>query len=63
MVHEGREVAALQAKSQMVITAAGPMGIGEWRLDATSILAWLAVGIPLAWGVWITISSALVLFQ
>jgi MFS family permease len=57
------EVAALQARSQMTITAAGSMGIGQWRLDATSILAWLAVGIPLAWGVWVTISSVLVLFQ
>jgi MFS family permease len=57
------EVAALQARSQMTITATGSMGIGQWRLDATSILAWLAVGIPLAWGVWITISSALVLFH
>jgi MFS family permease len=57
------EVAALQATSQMTITVTGSMGIGRWRLDATSILAWLAVGITLAWGVWITISSALVLFQ
>jgi MFS family permease len=57
------EVAALQARSQMTITATGSMDIGQWRLDATSILAWLAVGIPLAWGVWITITSALVLFH
>jgi MFS family permease len=58
------EVEALQAHSQ---AAAGPtrgsMGIGEWSLDATSILAWLAVGIPIAWGVWITLSNALVLFR
>jgi hypothetical protein len=39
------------------------MGIGEWRLNATSILAWLAVGLPIAWGVWITLSNALVLFR
>jgi len=37
-------------------------GIGAWRLDLVSLLAWLAVGIPLAWGVWITLSNALVLF-
>jgi hypothetical protein len=43
--------------------APGAMGIGRWRLDATSIFAWLAVGIPLAWGVWITMSNALLLFR
>jgi hypothetical protein len=58
-----KEVAALQAGSQMTITVAGSMGIGQWRLDATSALAWLAVGIPLAWGVWITLSNAFVLFR
>ena len=26
-------------------------------------LAWLAVGIPLAWGVWTTLSKAVVLFR
>jgi hypothetical protein len=56
------EVAALQAQSQAAATR-GSMGIGEWRLNATSILAWLAVGLPIAWGVWITLSNALVLFR
>ena len=37
-------------------------GIGPWRWDLVSLLAWLAVGIPLTWGVWITLSNALVLF-
>jgi hypothetical protein len=40
----------------------GAMGIGPWRWDLVSLLAWLAVGIPLTWGVWITLSNALVLF-
>jgi len=26
-------------------------------------LAWAAVGIPLLWGIWITVDKALVLFQ
>ena len=56
------EVATLQAQSQAAATR-GSMGIGEWRLNATSILAWLAVGLPIAWGVWITLSNALVLFR
>jgi hypothetical protein len=29
----------------------------------TAILAWATVGIPLAWGIWITLAKALVLFQ
>ena len=57
------EVAALQAQSQAAAATRGSMGIGEWRLNATSILAWLAVGLPIAWGVWITLSNALVLFR
>ena len=57
------EVAALQAQSQAAAATRGSMGIGEWRLDATSILAWLVVGLPIAWGVWITLSNALVLFR
>jgi MFS family permease len=58
------EVAALQAKLQHDAPApAGAMGIGHWQLDTTSVLAWLAVGIPIAWGVWITLKGALVLFQ
>jgi MFS family permease len=56
-------VAALQTKSQAATATAGSMGIGRWRLDATSTLAWLAVGIPIAWGVWITLANALVLFR
>jgi MFS family permease len=57
------ELAALQVKSGLATAAPGAMGIGRWRLDATSIFAWLAVGIPLAWGVWITLSNALVIFR
>ena len=54
------EVAALQPA--VAASPAASQGIGAWRLDATAILAWLAVGIPIAWGVWITLKSALVLF-
>lgn len=57
-----QEVAALQAKSAMQAPT-GSMGIGAWKLNGTSILAWLAVGIPLGWGVWTTFKSALVLFH
>jgi hypothetical protein len=55
------EVAALQPVAATSSPAAS-QGVGAGRLDATAILAWLAVGIPIAWGVWITLMSALVLF-
>ncbi|WP_412779087.1 MFS transporter small subunit, partial [Pseudomonas syringae pv. coryli] len=39
----------------------------EWKASAGSkplvIAAWLAVGIPLAWGVWITLQKTAVLFH
>jgi hypothetical protein len=38
---------------------AAPAGTGAAKLW----LAWLAVGIPLAWGVWMTLSKAFVLFR
>lgn len=59
------DVAALQARSTQAaaLTTPGSMGIGQWQLNATSILAWAVVGIPIAWGVWITLSSAFVLFK
>ena len=38
------------------------MSLGPSRPSATLALAWLAVGIPIAWGVWVTLQSALVLF-
>jgi MFS family permease len=58
------EVASLQAKSQPTApTQGGSMGIGAWKLDGTSALAWLVVGIPIAWGVWITLQSAFILFH
>jgi MFS family permease len=56
------ELLAIRAKAHQDDTA-GSMGIGQWRLDTTSVLAWLAVGIPIAWGVWVTLSNALVLFR
>jgi MFS family permease len=38
-------------------------GIGTGGLTPVSGLAWAAVGVPLAWGVWVTLSKALVLFS
>ena len=37
-------------------------GIGFGGLDAKSALFWAFVGIPLAWGVWMTLISATKIF-
>ncbi len=56
------QVAALQPAPDAGAPLSDSRGIGAWRLDSTSMLAWLAVGIPLLWGVWVTLQSAFVLF-
>lgn len=38
---------------------AGP-GAGSWVLVG---LAWVAVGVPLLWGIWVTLKKAVVLFR
>ncbi|HST75169.1 MAG TPA: OFA family MFS transporter [Acetobacteraceae bacterium] len=37
--------------------------VGSGGLSAVAVLAWLAVGIPIAWGAWVALSSAFVLFR
>ena len=47
-------------------TTSGPgaqAGIGRGGLDGASALAWAAVGLPIAWGVWMTLDKALILFR
>jgi MFS family permease len=56
------QVEALQPAHVAGTHISGAQGIGAWRLDATSMLAWSAVGIPILWGVWVTLQSAFVLF-
>jgi MFS family permease len=57
------EVAALQAKgASATATQSGSFGIGKGGLSFSSALFWLFVGIPLAWGVWKTLISAMKIF-
>ncbi|SPZ47935.1 putative permease of the Major Facilitator Superfamily (MFS); putative oxalate/formate antiporter [Agrobacterium tumefaciens] len=57
------EVAALQAKTAAANAGpTGSFGIGRGGLDTKAALAWIAVGIPLLWGVWVTVKSSLALF-
>jgi hypothetical protein len=56
-------VAELQAATASVGGGpSGSFGIGKGGLDAKAALFWAFVGIPLAWGVWITLQSAAKLF-
>src|SRR5665647_444826 len=56
------EVARLQAASTQTATQGGSYGIGFGGLDAKAALFWAFVGIPLAWGVWKTLESAIKIF-
>jgi MFS family permease len=55
------EVAKLQAASAGGVPS-GSFGIGKGGFDWQAAVFWLFVGIPLAWGVWITLKSAATLF-
>ena len=58
------EVAALQAKSAgAAVSAVGSFGIGRGGLDAKAGLFWAFVGVPILWGVWITLSNSIVIFK
>ncbi len=53
------EVAALQARERTGDAHAhGSFGIDAGRFDGTALLAWSVVGIPILWGVWITVRNA-----
>jgi MFS family permease len=58
------EVAALQAKSKASGAAAGggSYGIGTGTFDGKALVAWAIVGIPILWGVWITLQKSMALF-
>src|SRR6201995_2991913 len=58
------EVARLQEASAQSASAVqyGSFGIGKGGLDVRAALFWLFVGVPLAWGVWITLQSAAQIF-
>jgi MFS family permease len=59
------EVAKLQAASAKgaAQVPSGSFGIGKGGLDWKAAVFWAFVGIPLAWGVWVTLQSAAKLFQ
>jgi MFS family permease len=52
-----------EAPAQTAATAGGSFGIGRGGFSVPALLAWACVCVPLAWGVWITLGKAIVLFQ
>jgi MFS family permease len=58
------EAAKLQAESAEGAAGvqSGSFGIGKGGFDAKAALFWAFVGIPLAWGVWETLQSAIKIF-
>jgi len=57
------EVASLQAKTAAANAGpTGSFGIGKGGLDARAVLAWAIVGLPLLWGIWVTLKSTAALF-
>ena len=55
------EVMALQAAGRAVPMPAAARGIGG-GVGLSTVFAWTAIGLPLAWGVWITLAKVAVLF-
>lgn len=59
-----QEVARLQAASRAAAAKeGGSFGIGKGGFDTTAALAWAVVALPLAWGIWITLTKSLALFR
>ena len=57
------EVAAMQAKTAAAQAGGGgSYGIGKGGLDLKAALAWTAVGIPILWGVFITLQKTAAMF-
>ncbi|MBR1220630.1 OFA family MFS transporter [Bradyrhizobium sp. U87765 SZCCT0131] len=57
------EVSKLQAATKGAASGpSGSFGIGKGGLDGPALLFWAFVGIPLAWGVWITLKNAVKIF-
>jgi len=57
------EVAGLQAARSTGAASSGSFGIGKGGFDWQAAIFWAFVGIPLAWGIWITLLSAAALLQ
>ena len=50
-------------RSAAMFARIGSYGIGKGGLTAGAAAFWAFVGIPLIWGVWLTLQSAVRIFQ
>ncbi|MGO3871421.1 MAG: OFA family MFS transporter [Alcaligenes sp.] len=57
------EIQSRERKNDAVQETNGPSGIDKGRFDLPAVLAWGAVGIPLLWGVWMTLQKTMALFN
>jgi hypothetical protein len=57
------EVAGLQSATAAEIAPSGSFEIGKGGLDWQAALFWSFVGIPLGWGVWVTLQAAAAIFR
>ncbi len=58
------DIAALDARTATARAGAtGSFGIGRGGLSGPALMAWAIVGLPIAWGIGITLSKALILFR
>ena len=57
------ELASVQVRTATDGLSRGAFGIGSGRFDLKTALAWSFVALPLLWGVWVTLSKAVVLFS
>jgi hypothetical protein len=58
-----RKLAHERAMAKTSGGTAAVSGVGSASHPIMILLAWSAVGIPLAWGIWITLQKALILFR
>jgi hypothetical protein len=61
-VHERFAMPAAEVEALQPEGAAAAEAVPA-RIDAALVLAWLAVGLPIAWGMWMTLKTAFVLFR
>lgn len=59
------EAERVKARDKVVVVAGGPPVPGAAGRTSPALVAaaWLGVGIPMAWGIWITLTKALPLFR
>lgn len=57
------QLKAVGAKPDAAVATRGGQGIGRGGVTLGAILAWAVVGVPILWGIWITLAKALILFR